>query len=116
MTDHPPEFFEGTEMPSAGWWEALWPNPRSVLASVGLVADTDVVDLCSGDGWFTLELCRIARRVTAVDIDSKQIETAQIRPAENGVTNCAFVVGDAYDLAKLVGRPTDFVFMANAFH
>jgi SAM-dependent methyltransferase len=29
--------------------------------------------------------------------------------------NCDFIVGDAYDIAKLAG-PTDFVFMANAFH
>jgi hypothetical protein len=24
-----PGFFTGTEMPSAGWWEALWPDPAS---------------------------------------------------------------------------------------
>ena len=116
MTDRPPGFFEGTEMPSAGWWEALWPDPRSVLASVGVVADADVVDLCCGDGWFTREMCKLARRVTAIDVDAKQVETARIRLAENGVANCGFVVGDAYDLGRLVGRPVDFVFLANAFH
>jgi ubiquinone/menaquinone biosynthesis C-methylase UbiE len=36
--------------------------------------------------------------------------------SESGVTNCDYVAGDAYDLAKLVPRNTDFVFMANAFH
>src|SRR5262245_43868691 len=25
-----PGFFEGTEMPTAGWWEALWPDPAGV--------------------------------------------------------------------------------------
>ena len=25
--DHPPGFFEATEMPTAGWWEALWLDP-----------------------------------------------------------------------------------------
>lgn len=25
-----PGFFKGTEMPTAGWWEALWPNPAMV--------------------------------------------------------------------------------------
>ncbi|HVQ68494.1 MAG TPA: hypothetical protein VMT08_13450, partial [Bradyrhizobium sp.] len=29
---------------------------------------------------------------------------------------CDFVAGDAYELAALVARPVDFVFMANAFH
>jgi hypothetical protein len=32
MTDHPQGFFQGTEMPTAGWWEALWPDPAAVLA------------------------------------------------------------------------------------
>jgi hypothetical protein len=32
MTDRPPGFFQGTEMPTAGWWEALWPDPGAVSA------------------------------------------------------------------------------------
>src|SRR6478672_5556519 len=31
------------------------------------------------------------------------------------ITNCAFIAGDAYNIAKLAA-PADFVFMANAFH
>ena len=49
MSSDLPGFFEGTEMPTAGWWEALWPDPAKVLQSVGLAAGMDVVDLCSGD-------------------------------------------------------------------
>ena len=30
-------FFEGTEMPTAGWWEALWPEPARVLATVEVI-------------------------------------------------------------------------------
>jgi hypothetical protein len=48
MTNDPPGFFEGTEMPTAGWWEALWPDPAGVLAATGLTPGMDVVDLCSG--------------------------------------------------------------------
>src|SRR5229473_3148552 len=77
MTDHLPGFFEGTEMPTAGWWEALWPDPAKVLQSVGLAAGMDVIDLCSGDGWFTLQVARIARRVDAVDLDEKLLEVAR---------------------------------------
>jgi SAM-dependent methyltransferase len=116
MTDDLPGFFEGTEMPTAGWWEALWPSPADVLAAVGLTADMDVVDLCSGDGWFTLQIARIARRVTAIDLDGKLLEVARIRLAESGVTSCSFVAGNAYDIATLVARPVDLVFLANAFH
>jgi len=116
MTDHLPGFFEGTEMPTAGWWEALWPDPAKVLQSVGLAAGMEVIDLCSGDGWFTLQVARIARRVDAVDLDEKLLEVARLRLSENGVTNCRFLAGSAYDLPALVTEPVDFVFMANAFH
>ena len=103
-------------MPTAGWWEALWPDPAGVLAAVGLKPDMEVIDLCSGDGWFTLQIARVARHVTAIDIDPHFLEVARHRLSENGVTNCDFVTGDAYELSKLVPGPVDFVYMANAFH
>ena len=115
MPDHPAVFFQGTEMPTAGWWEALWPDPSGVLTAVGLRAGMDVIDLCSGDGWFTLQIAKVARNVSAIDIDPNFLEVARHRLSENGATNCDFIVGDAYDIAKLAA-PADFVFMANAFH
>ena len=42
MTGNLPGFFQGTEMPSAGWWEALWPNPAEVLAAVGVRAGIEL--------------------------------------------------------------------------
>jgi SAM-dependent methyltransferase len=112
----PPGFFEGTEMPTAGWWEALWPDPVGVLTAVGIGPGMEVIDLCSGDGWFTLQIARIARHVIAIDIDPALLDVARTRLAEGGASNCAFKAGDAYQLADLVDRPVDFVFMANAFH
>src|SRR5262245_38147026 len=116
MDSHPPGFFEGTEMPTAGWWEALWPDPVGVLAAVGLAPGMDVIDLCAGDGWFTLQIARIAAHVTAIDIDRRLLEVARVRLAEGSLRNCDFVEGDAYDIARLAPGPVDFVFMANAFH
>jgi SAM-dependent methyltransferase len=113
---NPPGFFEGTEMPNAGWWEALWPEPAKVLAAVGMTSDMTVIDLCSGDGWFTLQIAKNVRRVVAIDIDGKLLDLARLRLAENGIVNCDYVAGDAYDLAKLVTDPFDFVFLANALH
>src|SRR5882724_6157160 len=110
MADKFPGFFQGTEMPTAGWWEALWPDPAGVLAAVGLKPGMDVIDLCSGDGWFTLQIARIARHVTAIDIDPAPLDVTRHRLNESGMTNCDFVAGDAYDLAHLVSRPADFVF------
>jgi SAM-dependent methyltransferase len=116
MTSDIPGFFQGTEMPTAGWWEALWPDPAGVLAAVGIEPGMEVVDLCSGDGWFTLQIAKIARHVIAIDIDPSLLEVARHRLTESGATNCDFVAGDAYELAKLVSGPADFVFLANAFH
>jgi ubiquinone/menaquinone biosynthesis C-methylase UbiE len=116
MTNHHPVFFEGTEMPTTGWWEVLWPNPAGVLEAVGLKPNLDAIDLCCGDGWFTLEMAKAARRLVAIDIDRPMLDVARDRLTKSGATNCEFVQGDAYQLAELGRRPVDFVFMANAFH
>lgn len=117
MTDRPPGFFEGTGMPAPGWWEALWPDPAKVLMDVGVTSGMDVIDLCSGDGWFTFPLAKIARSVVAIDIDAALLEAAKVRIAERGgAPNCTLVEADAYNLAMVVRAPVDHVFLANAFH
>ena len=116
MSSALPGFFEGTEMPTAGWWEALWPDPAGVLATVGVKPGTEVIDLCSGDGWFTLQIARIRSHVVAIDLERDMLEVARHRLTESGMTNCELVTGDAYELGKLSPRPADFIFMANAFH
>jgi ubiquinone/menaquinone biosynthesis C-methylase UbiE len=103
-------------MPDPGWWEALWPEPARVVEQVGLRHGMAVADLCSGDGWFTLPIARLARVVYAIDIDARLLETARTRLADAGATNCRFLEGDAFDIARLLPEPVDFVFLANAFH
>jgi ubiquinone/menaquinone biosynthesis C-methylase UbiE len=116
MTNHHPPFFDGTEMPTAGWWEVLWPNPAVVLDAVGLKPKMDVLDLCCGIGWFTAEMAKVASRVVAIDIDRDMLDAARDRLAKAGATNCEFVEGDAYELATLSHGTVDFVFLANTFH
>jgi SAM-dependent methyltransferase len=117
MASRFPGFFEGTGMPDPGWWEALWPDPAKVLMDVGVTPGMDVADLCSGDGWFTFPLSRIARSVIAIDIDAALLEAAKVRIAERGgASNCTFVEADAYNIAKVVPHAVDHVFLANAFH
>jgi ubiquinone/menaquinone biosynthesis C-methylase UbiE len=109
-------FFQGTEMPAPDWWHALWSDPVRVLTDAGLMAGATAVDLCAGDGWFTLPMARIARHVIAVDIDPVLLGRARLRLSEANAANCEFREADAFDLAKLVSEPVDFVFLANAFH
>ena len=109
-------FFPATVMPDADWWEALWPQPGKVLADLGIEPDTEVVDLCCGDGLFTAPLARMVRHVIAIDIDPEMLDAARAKVAAAGVANCEFVAGDAYAIADLVRRPVDFVLMANTFH
>ncbi len=103
-------------MPTAGWWEALWPDPAGVLKAIGVKPAIDVIDLCSGDGWFTLQLAKLARHVYAIDIDPQLLDVTRHRLAESKVGNVTLIAGDAYQLASLITEPADYIFMANAFH
>jgi SAM-dependent methyltransferase len=58
----------------------------------------------------------MTRSVVAIDLDPEMVRIAQARVTAAGATNCTFVVGDAYDVAKLAPEPADFVLMANTFH
>jgi SAM-dependent methyltransferase len=115
MARHP-AFFEGTEMPTAGWWATLWPDPAAVLEAAGVRRNMDAIDLCCGDGWFTLPMAKVVHQVIAIDLDRNILDAARARLADAGMSNCEFVEGDAYEVATLTPRPVDFVFMANTFH
>jgi SAM-dependent methyltransferase len=111
-----PGFFQGTEMPAGDWWQALWSDPAGALQALGVAPGVEVIDLCSGDGWFTLPLARLARRVIAVDIDPAMLARARTRLERSSATNAVFLDGDAYEVKRLWPQPVDFVFLANAFH
>lgn len=109
-------FFPATAMPDADWWEALWPEPQQVLATLGIRPSMEVVDLCCGDGLFTVPLALMSRRVIAIDIDPAMLALARAKVTGTGATNCEFIEGDACAVADLVRRPVDFVLIANTFH
>jgi SAM-dependent methyltransferase len=109
-------FFPGTSMPDPDWWHALWLRPREALEKLGIEPRAEVVDLCCGDGLFTIPLARMVRQVAAVDLDPATLALARDRALAAGLTNCTFTVGDAYDLEKLVPRRVDWVLIANTFH
>ncbi len=112
------ELFAATGMPDRDWWEALWPNPRQTLATAGVRAGMDVVDLCCGDGYFTAALARLVApgRVYAVDMLESMLAQARAETARAGVTNVTFVRADARHVDQCIGDPVDLVLIANTFH
>jgi len=109
-------FFPATTMPDADWWQSLWPDPAKVLAEMGVEPGMVVIDLCCGDGLFTVPLVRIAKRVYAIDIDPAILDRARARVAETGAANCEFLVANAMAVDTVVPEPVDYVFLANTFH
>jgi SAM-dependent methyltransferase len=109
-------FFPATTMPDADWWQALWPDPVTVLVEMGVRPGMIVVDLCCGDGLFTAPLARIVDSVYAIDIDPAMLDRARALVAAAGATNCHLVVADATTFDAVVPEPVDYVFLANTFH
>jgi SAM-dependent methyltransferase len=111
-----PGFFPATAMPDPDWWQALWPEPQQVLAAIGIRAHMEVVDLCCGDGLFTAPLALMCQHVVGIDLDPGMLAVAREKLTAAAVTNCELIEGDAYAVAKLIGRPVDYVLIANTFH
>ena len=110
-------FFPATTMPNADWWQALWPDPAKIFMEMGVAPGVVAIDLCCGDGLFTVPLAHVAKRVYAIDIDPVMLNHARARIAEARADNCCeFVVADAMAVDAVVPEPVDYVFLANTFH
>jgi len=109
-------FFPATTMPDADWWQALWPDPPKILLEMGVESGAVAIDLCCGDGLFTVPLALVAKRVYAVDINAVMLDRARARVEEARADNCEFVVADAMAVDAVVPEPVDYVFLANTFH
>ncbi len=121
MTSH--SYFPATGMPDADWWSVLWPDPAGTLRKLGVTGGQAVVDLCCGDGLFTVPLCALIGkrgRIYALDLDPLMLAAAKHRmdrqgPAFAGET-CTWIEADAERFDGLLGEPVDAVLMANTFH
>jgi ubiquinone/menaquinone biosynthesis C-methylase UbiE len=109
-------FYPATAMPDSGWWEILWPRPNEVIVALGVPPGSEAIDLCCGDGLFTLPLAQIAGSVVGIDLDPRMLALARARLDASGLTNCTLIEGDAYDVARLVPEPVDYMLIANTFH
>lgn len=63
------KMFPATSMPDRDWWQALWTNPKNVLRSIDIASDMVVIDLCCGDGYFTIPLAEITTKVYGLELD-----------------------------------------------
>lgn len=108
--------FPATVMPDPDWWHALWPDPEGVVKALRIEPGMTVVDLGCGDGYFTAAIARRvgAGRVIGFDLDPAMLE--QAKAACRGMTNCAWLLGDAMQLSRSVVAPVDYVLIANTFH
>jgi len=90
-------------MPDRDWWQALWPDPKRVLAAVGVADGMRVVDLCSGDGYFTASMAELVAgsTVLAVELSEELIAAARAemeraggpREAARPAVRAAFLAG-----------------------
>ena len=110
--------FEATAMPDRDWWRALWPDPKQVLENIGVVRGMRVVDLCCGDGYFTVPMGQLIAdgSVVAVDLSADLLAAARAEAGQAAAGNVTFIQGDAMKLAELVQDPVDLVLIANTFH
>jgi SAM-dependent methyltransferase len=111
------KLFDAAAMPDRDWWTALWPDPADVLRRVGVRRGLRGVDLCCGDGHFTVPMARLTEaEVVAVDLDPHMLAAGRHAAAADGVSNVRFLEADAMQLASAVEPGVDFVLIANTFH
>ncbi len=109
--------FPATAMPDPDWWQALWTDPAGVLEAVGIRGGMVVIDLCCGNGLFTVPLSVLLNgRVYAIDIDPRMLDMAKQALADSRAPDCVWIEGDARDMANLVPEKVDAVLIANTFH
>lgn len=110
-------FFPATAMPDRHWWAKLWPDPDAVLRSLGVKPGMVVVDLCCGDGYFTVPLSRIVEgKVYGLDIDFELLKVTLAALKRKGLTVRNLICADAFDLSKLLPSKVDYILLANTFH
>lgn len=109
------KMFAASAMPDSDWWHSLWPDPSDVVTLSGLRDGMRAVDLCCGDGWFTVPITQKAAFVIGVDLDPVLIAQADKRLAATNLKNYSLRVANALDIGRLASYQ-DFVFIANTFH
>lgn len=106
--------FRNTTHPDRDWWHALWGDPADTLDALGIDGGS-LVDLCCGDGYFTIEAARRCTPVYGVDLDADLLEELDARATDSDCT-VDVIHADARDLGDAVPERVDTVLLANTFH
>ena len=82
---------------------------EALVASMGITAGVDVLDLGCGDGTTALPAARLGANVLGVDIAENLVAAGNARVQRLGLTNCRFQQGDASDLVEIDDDSFDLV-------
>jgi ubiquinone/menaquinone biosynthesis C-methylase UbiE len=96
----------------------LWQDADAILSQIGLLPGSTLVDIGSGDGYFSLPAARIVGdtgKVYALDRSPENLAGLEEAIRENGLSNIQTAVGDAETDLPCEGC-ADFVLMANVLH
>ena len=111
--------FPMTSMPDSDWWTALWPNPDKNIMDIidpQVSKSMKALDICCGDGLFTLSLCKQFQFVAGIELDENLVELAKKACNTHDYHNHNLVVGDAMKLSEIFPEKYDFILIANTFH
>lgn len=78
-------------------------------------ADKTILELGPCEGYFTVQLARICRHLTAIELRPKNLVCTMIRLFLHAVRNCELHLGDVRDLDTAFGR-FDILFHAGVFY
>ena len=109
--------FRNTAQPDQDWWNALWPEPAETLRSLGIGKCASFVDVCCGDGHFTLPAAELIEGpVYALDIDGELLAALEDRVEDHGAVAVTTVEGDAMALPELLPERVECALLANTLH
>lgn len=107
--------FQNTGMPDWDWWSECFPDPETSLREMGLLDVDSLVDVASGDGFFTVPIATHVETVYSVDLDTDLLASLEAYAEEVGVA-VTTIEGDARDLPDLLPERVEAALLANVFH
>ncbi len=96
----------------------LWQDADAILSQIGLLPGSTLVDIGSGDGYFSIPAARMVGdtgKVYALDMSAENLSGLEEAIRGNGLSNIHAAVGNAETTLPCEGC-ADFVLMANVLH